>query len=328
MRVGIVGNNLYGQVFTRAINGTGRACAVAMAPELGESLEPFASEYRLTTYPRLQDMLAAEQLDVVMLGSVTAHHEADALEAIRAGAHVLVDRPLALSLPACDRIIDAAAAARRVVLVAHVLQFWPEYVAVREMIRRGDLGKPLTITASRISGLLNPAWQARLLNPAYGFGGLEAHVHDIEYLIGLLGQPVSVQAHGRQTPDGGWVQVHSLFRFPGGCTAGVEADYGLTHSFPLSMYLRVVGEEGVLLFTFRGALAASEKAHRRLTWFRPGRDPEQVEVQIGDAYVGLMNHFLDCIAQGAQPQFASAPQARLAVETLLAVSQSASGTTT
>ena len=323
MRIGIVGNHLYGQIYTRAIEATGRAQLVAMCPEFSESLEPFAAEHHLKPYRDLNEMLRAENLDIVMVASVTANHESDVMTCLSAGTHVLVDRPMAMTVQACDRMISAARAAKRTLMVGYVLQFWPEYVTVREMIQRGDLGKPLIVTASRVSGVLNPPWRARLLNPSYGLGALEAHAHDIDLLLSLFGEPRAVTAHGTFGENGSCVQVHSLLHFADGCRAGVEADYRVPLNFPLSMYLRVVGDAGAIVFSFRGALAARESARRRLTLFKDGTEAADVPVPITDAYANMVNYFLDCIASNREPQLGNPIQARQSVQTLLAILQSA-----
>ncbi len=323
MRVGIVGNNLYGQIFTRSAKSTGRAQVVAICPEFTEALEPFAREQNLHTHTDLPSMLRAERLDGVLLASVTAHHEADAIACLAAGAHVLVDRPMALTPEACDHMAAAAASVGRVLMVGYVLEFWPEYVGIRERIRRGDLGRILAVTASRVSGVLTPLWQARLLHPEYGLGGLEAHAHDIDLLITLFGAPQSIVAHGTFTHDGCCAQVHTHLRFAEGCRAGVEADYAVPLNFPLSMYLRVDGEQGAFLFTFRGALAARETAQRRLMWFRTGEEPVDMSVPVSDAYMGMVNYWIDCIEQGRSPEWGGVAQARMSVDILRRIQQSA-----
>lgn len=323
VRIGIVGNNLYGQVFARSVAATGRAKVVALCPEFQEPLEPLATEYQLKTYPGLATMLERESLDAVLLASVTARHEADTLAALAAGVHILMDRPVALTLEACDRMTARAESERRVVMVGHVLQFWPEYVAVREMVQRGDLGQITGVTASRVSGLLNPGWRGRLLNPEYGFGGLEAHVHDIDLLNALLGEPKTVWAQASRTEQGGWTRVQSALGYSNGCRAGVEADYSVPLNFPLMMYLRVVGEQGTLVYTFRGALAARETARRQLMLFQSDAVPVPVQVTVTDAYVGMMNHFLDAVQHGATLEWGTLGQARAALQVLLAIVKSA-----
>ncbi len=328
MRFGVVGNHLYGQIFARSIEATGRARAVAMCPEFSESLEPFASEHHLKAYPDLNSMLSGERLDGVMVASVTAHHESDVVACLKAGAHVLVDRPMAMTVDSCDRMIAAARSAGRILRVGYVLRFWSEYVAIREMIQRGDLGKPIFVTASRVSGVLNPAWQTRLLNPANGLGGLEAHAHDIDLLIGLFGEPQVIAAQGTFTQAGSCAQVHCLLRFANGCQAAVEADYRVPLNFPLSMYLRVVGEAGAAVFAFRGALAARETARRHLTFFKNGSEPVDVQVPTSDAYANMVSAFIDGIATGQPPIVDSVQQSRLSIHTLHAILQAAKSVST
>ena len=323
MRTGIIGNNLYGQVFTRAVEANPPAVAVAICSELGEPLEPFASQHNLKAYSSLKTMLQAERLDAVMVASVTALHEQDTLTALEAGASVLVDRPMAMDLQVCDRMVAAARSNGRILMVGQVLQFWPEYVAVRELVQKRSLGQIQVITASRVSGTLNPGWQERLLNPAYGLGGLEAHIHDIDFLTSLLGVPESVTAQGRQTEKGGWVQVHSLLHYENGARASVEADYSVPLNFPLSMYLRVVGSQASLVYTFRGALAAQEAAQRSLWFFENGAKPVELPVPLTDAYTSMVSHFFECIREGVEPEWGSPFQARRALEVLLAIAESA-----
>jgi predicted dehydrogenase len=323
IRVAIVGNNLYGQIYTKAVEAIPDANVVAICPELEEPLEPFASEHHLKAYPDLSALLEKEMPDAVLLASVTKQHAEQAIQAFRAGAHVLTDRPIAIDLPGCDLMIAEAEASERILMVGHVLQFWPEYVLAREVIREGELGQVLVVTASRVSGTLNPEWQRRLLDSAYGLGGLEAHVHDVEFLCSLFGLPESVSAQGVQTVEGAWAQVHSLLQFPGGIRAGMEADYRVPLKFPLSMYLRVDGDKGALVFTFRGALAASPLAQRSTLIFKPDFEAQELEVTPSDAYTAMLGHFFNCIRENIQPTWGSPYQARQALEVLLAIARSA-----
>jgi predicted dehydrogenase len=323
MRIGIVGNNLYGQSYARAARTLPDVEVAAICPELAETLEPYATQAGLRPYPDLPTMLAGEGLDAVLLACVTARHAVQGGLALDAGLHVLIDRPVAMTLAECDLLLARAEAARRVVMVGHVLQFWPEYMWVRKAVQHGELGQVRTATASRVSGTLNSDWQARLLRPDYGLGGLEAHVHDVDFLVQLLGRPQAVTAHGTRAPQGAWAQVHSLLSYADGCRVGLEADYGVPLNFPLSMYLRLVGDDGTVVYTFRGALAAQQAAERQLTLFRVGQAPEVVSVPLGDAFAGMLAHFVACAREGQPPAWGSLPQARAALEVLLAVACSA-----
>ena len=323
MHFGVVGNNLYGQIFIRALKGLGEVASIAICPEFNESLEPISTEYQLKPYHNFHEMLDAERLDAVILASITAKHAGQAILALQAGAHVLVDRPIAKDLASCDRMIASASSANRILMTGHVLQFWPEYVAVREMVRRGDLGSILNISGYRVSGTLNPEWHMRLTNPAYGLAGLEAHIHDVDILNTLFGKPENVFAQGTCDQNGAWIQVHSNVSYTNHLPAALEANYSVPRNFPLSMYLKLVGEEATVVYTFRGALAAQKTAQRSLYLFRNGVEPQEITVTIQDSYLEMVRHFIACIKNNRQPDWGTAYQARQALEVVLAIARSA-----
>jgi UDP-N-acetylglucosamine 3-dehydrogenase len=323
MRVGIVGNNLYGQIFYRAFHGLENVEIVAMCPELGEQLEPFSTEHGIETYKDFHTMLEAVSLDIVILASVTSLHSIQAISAMVAGAHVLVDRPMALSLSECDQMIEQAQKSGKRLMIGHVLQYWPEYVVIREMVLNGELGRIHTGTGWRISGALNPAWQKRLLDPHNGLGCLEAHFHDIDFLNYLFGKPESVVAQGRKTSDGAWSQVHSQLRYQNGLRIAMEANYNVPRNYPLSMHLRMDGEKGTIVFNFQGALAAQSSAQRTLIQFANDSEPFVHNIESYDAYRSMTNHFLESISSGDPPPFGTPVQSRDALQVLHAISESA-----
>jgi predicted dehydrogenase len=323
MNFGVVGNNLYGQIFIRALKAMDEVATIAICPEFNENLEPIIAEYQLKPYPGFQEMLDAEKLDAVILASVTAKHPDQAILALQAGAHVLVDRPIAKDLESCDRMIAFALSANRILMTGHVLQFWPEYVAIREVLGRGDLGPILNISGYRVSGTLNPEWHMRLTNPNYGLAGLEAHIHDVDILNTFVGKPESVFAQGTRNQNGAWIQVQSNISYVNHLPAALEANYSVPRNFPLSMYLKLVGEGATLVYTFQGALAAQKTAQRSLYLFRNGVEPQEITVTIQDSYLEMVKHFIACIKYNQQPEWGNANQARQALEVVLAIARSA-----
>jgi predicted dehydrogenase len=323
MQLGIVGNNLYGQIFYRTFTGLEDIDVVAICPELDETLEPFAIEHKIKAYKSFEAMLADESLDIVVLASVTAQHADQAIAAMGAGAHVLVDRPMALSLAECDSMTAASRRTGRTLMIGHVLQFWPEYIVIRNMAKHGAFGKIHAGTGWRISGAINPAWQNRLLDAKNGLGCLEAHFHDIDFLNAVFGKPASVVAQGQKTPAGAWSQMHSQLRYTNGLHISMEANYSVPRNYPLSMHLRLDGDRGTVVYNFQGALAAQSRAIRTLLQFQNDQEPILHDVEITDAYAGMVQHFLECIRTQQQPAFGSPEQSRAALEVLLAISNSA-----
>ena len=79
-------------------------------------------------------------MEAVSITLPTFLHPEYTLAALAAGKHVLVEKPMALTVEACDTMIEAAQRADRILMVAHVLRFWPEYQALVELVQVGELG--------------------------------------------------------------------------------------------------------------------------------------------------------------------------------------------
>ena len=99
----------------------------------GEKLD-FSS---VRQYREIDPLLADPSIDAVDICLPTDLHEWAAVEALRAGKHVLVEKPMALDGFGGDRMINAARRAGRVLMTAHVLRFFPEYAVLRDGIADG-----------------------------------------------------------------------------------------------------------------------------------------------------------------------------------------------
>ena len=323
-RVGVVGINLYGKIYGRAFARRTDVKLVGFAHAAGDFEQDIPPETNAPIYENLEQMLDAQQLDVLCVCSATAQHAEHALMALSSSIHVLCERPIAMTIDEAQQMAEASHLNDATLMVGHVLRFWPEYVEARNLIHSGELGAVRSITTSRVSGTLNPDWSQRLLNPTLGLGSLEALVHDVDWLDWLLdGSLPSVLAHGCQSDAGSWGQVQCLFGYPGGKIAQLETSYLVPLSFPLAMYLRVETEKGTVTFDFRGALSSRGQSTRQLTITRVGKSPEVVTVEPVDAYEAEIDYFLECVASRTQPALGSAEQATRALQVILEVAERA-----
>ncbi len=92
-------------------------------------------------YESLPDLLEAEQPDLVDICTPPQTHAKVAVTALRAGAHVLIEKPMAVSREECDAIIAASKRAGRQVCVAHSDLFYPAFLKAREWVRQGLIGE-------------------------------------------------------------------------------------------------------------------------------------------------------------------------------------------
>ncbi len=94
-----------------------------------------------TPYTDVQAMLAQKDLDAVAIMSPDSLHEEHALAALRAGKHIYLEKPMATSIEACDKIIATSAQFHRHVMVGFNMRFMPIFKTMREIIHRGDIGE-------------------------------------------------------------------------------------------------------------------------------------------------------------------------------------------
>jgi predicted dehydrogenase len=156
----------------------------------------------LRTYRRLDDMLADPNIDLVDVCNPTHLHPETAIKALRAGKHVLVEKAIALEPRDADAMVEAARQAGRLLMVAHVLPFFPEFAYAARAIRLGEFGKVLGAHFKRV--ISRPDWSAEI-GDASKTGGpaVDLHVHDTHFIGLVCGVPAHVFAVGRS--EGGAV---------------------------------------------------------------------------------------------------------------------------
>src|SRR5262249_56843851 len=99
-------------------------------------------------YPSLAAALADRDFDAALIAVPHHLHENVAIEALGAGLHVLLEKPLASTPDACDRILAAADASGTVFMVAENAQYWPEVLTVRDLVADGAIGEGVTARAA------------------------------------------------------------------------------------------------------------------------------------------------------------------------------------
>jgi predicted dehydrogenase len=264
------------------------------------------------------DTALAVPVDAVDVCLPTPLHRPVAERALAAGRHVLLEKPIALTLEDADAIGAAAAASGRVLMVGHVLRFMPEIAELRRVLASGELGRPLSASAIRLSA--PPDWNDWMLDAERSGGTLvDLAIHDLDVLGELLGPARRVQA--RATAGGRHVIV--LVEHEQG-PATVEASHAMPASYPFTARLRVLCERGVLEHRFVAG-AGDEVAGDVVSvlGIHPADGPAREFSAPGDPWQAQIEHFLGCVAGGAAPADGSFAQARAALAVALEARRSA-----
>lgn len=321
-RIGILGAGFMGKTHADAYKTMENATLVAVCDQNAALGDEFAAQYGCTAFTDAAAMLEGAQLDVLDICLPTFLHEEHALLGARHQKHVFCEKPVALGLPAFDRMAAAVEGTGRRLLVGQVVRFWPEYAKVRHMLAQGAFGDIKAVHAGRVS--VHPSWSAWYRKAQNSGGGLfDLHLHDVDYLCSLFGRPQRVYAVGKQNADGCWNHVASTLRFTGGVDATAEGIIEMQEGYPFTMELRVVGGERSVEYRMRaGHNLENVAAAQRESWVYGDGTPHPLGVEPADAYGLELAYFVDCLESGAEPELITTASVRATLETILAIQQS------
>ncbi|MFP3195161.1 MAG: Gfo/Idh/MocA family oxidoreductase, partial [Caldivirga sp.] len=185
-------------------------------------------------------------IDVVLVATPTYTHRAIAEEAIKAGKHVMLEKPIALTVKDGEELVKAYEAGGVKLMVAHCLRFWPEYVRARELMMAGRVGEPRVARAYRLSS--HPGRWFRFQELSGGVA-VDMSIHDLDYLRWTLGEVKRVYAvGGTYSSDSATSIDHFMatLEFENGAVAYVEGSWAMPRNFPFTTYLEIVGTKGLL----------------------------------------------------------------------------------
>jgi predicted dehydrogenase len=216
-------------------------------------------------YARLDDLLADPEVDLVDVCNPTHLHPETAIAALRAGKHVLVEKAIALQPAEADAMLAAARSAGKLLMVAHVLPFFPEFAFAAEAIRSGRYGKLLGGHFKRV--ISRPDWSAEI-GDASKTGGpaVDLHIHDTHFIGLVCGVPGKVFSSGVE--ENGAVQYLTTQYLYGqggpavSCSSGAVAQKGRPFVHGYELYLEkatLVYESGATPLTVLTADGGSEQ---------------------------------------------------------------------
>ncbi|MHB9132356.1 MAG: Gfo/Idh/MocA family protein [Armatimonadota bacterium] len=260
-------------------------------------------------YLDFREMVQDPDIDAVDICLPTDLHAETAVAALEAGKHVICEKPMALSVEECDRMIAAAKAADRVLMIAHCIRFWPEYVVLKRLIESGQYGKLRSASFQRLSGL--PTWSESnwMADPKRSGGSiLDLHIHDADYIHYLLGLPKYVTARGVEDQFG-ISQLTADYYYDDGVMVNAAGSWFNVVGFPFHMTFLIWLEQAVI---------EMDGARAPLTIYPVDGDPIVPELPEIDGYVGEIAHFLDCIEKGIQPQVVTAWDSRESIRLVMA----------
>ena len=308
LRVGVIGFGYTGRLHLRAWSATTGVEAVAIAETRPV---PQGERPEGPSWHRDYADLLARDLDAVSVCLPTALHCAVVEQALAAGKHVLVEKPIATTVADAETMMRAAKRAGKTLFVGMTHRFYPEVLEAKRLFDEGAIGKLVMIRDSILEhfGFLDaPAWY---LDRDVAGGGvvLSSGIHMVDRTLWFAGEePTAVSGavgnayFGREVEDSGQMSL----RFASGLSAEITFGF-LAEPHPLVCDLELIGTKGsIVVRTWQGyELRTAAGVRRHATY---DSEPHVEKVLVG--LQGEFAEFRDAILQSREPQPSTAESTR------------------
>jgi myo-inositol 2-dehydrogenase/D-chiro-inositol 1-dehydrogenase len=263
LRFGLIGYGLWGTHHAEAIAKAPGAELVAIACQSDKTAEAARKRFPdIAVYRDYNSLLADASIEAVDIVVPNHLHEEIGIAALKAGKHVLLEKPMALSVAACDHLIDAAKASGKVLSIGHEFRLSTQWGRLKELVADGTIGRPLYANVSLFRFPYRPgAGGWRYKRDLVGSWILEEPVHffdSVMWYFEELGDPDRIVAFGNGRPAPGTegnasAMAHNfsaIMRWPGGAYAVITQSLA---GFEHHHVMEIVGSEGSIRTWWSGA---------------------------------------------------------------------------
>ena len=248
IKVGLIGCGFMGGMHSAcyaALENLGvKVTAVAdVRPEYAEKLANGAEIYATG-----MELIEKADVDVVDVCLPTHLHAAHAVAAMKAGKHVFVEKPVAFEDADLELILKTEAETGAKVQVGQVIRQWVEYVWLKGVVDAGTFGKIKHGMFRRLSSWPDWAWEGWLHQVDKSGGvAVDMHVHDVDYVRYILGEPDVVKAHAHRDADGVIQQINAVYGYGNDVSVAIEAGWEYPATFPFTSGFRVKFEKATVV---------------------------------------------------------------------------------
>ncbi|MCW5979358.1 MAG: Gfo/Idh/MocA family oxidoreductase [Bryobacteraceae bacterium] len=305
MNVAVIGLGFMGAVHLKALANIATANVVAVVDESPERLTGDLSAIqgnlgrpgesmdfsRFRKYSSLDEALNDREIEAVDICLPTHLHGPAAIQALQAGKHALVEKPMALNGAVADRMLAEAEKARRTLMVAQVLRFMPQYEALDDVVRSGAIGRVHSAFFRRRTA--TPTWAPWEFDSSKNGGGVfDLLVHDVDFCLRLFGAPEAISSVGTEAMAAGVDMVVGELHYPDIGNVTITGGWHHVGDYPFSMEYTVIGEKASVEFNSDG---------RPPTLYPSGGRARPLPQGAHDGYQAEIEYFVECCRSGARP---------------------------
>lgn len=225
IKIGIAGLGLAGSLMIPAIGAHPAFTLTGVAEPNGELRRRFSSDFDCKAFSSAAELIADDEIDALYVATPHQFHREHAVAAADAGKHVLVEKPMALTLEDCDAMIDASDRAGVRLVVGHSHGFDPAVQTMRQIIASGRIGRVSMVQMFNYTDFLYRPRRPEELDTERGGGVLYNQLpHQIDIVRGLVGDDVATvfasmnRLDDHRATEGG---VMAMLQFSDGASASI-----------------------------------------------------------------------------------------------------------
>ncbi len=321
IRWGILGLGWFGEVHADTLSTTPGVELAAICTRTESRLNEFADRYGVQhRYSDYRRMIEDDTIDVIGIVTHIDDHRDIAVDALKAGKNVFLEKPMAPSVEDCDAIIEAARRGGGKFMVGHVCRFDPRITLAKAAIEEGRIGKIISMHARRNLTKAIGLQVCGSISALFGDG-----IHDADLMLWFSGAKAinvygqEIQPGGSKYPEGGF----AMARLDDGAVCSIESVWYLPETTPYAIDARmeVIGTEGAIYINCGEAgleIHDKHKTHLPDTIYWP--------TYMGARHGALLDefrYFADCVRDDRTPQRITPAESRAAVELMVAATESA-----
>lgn len=293
--IGIIGQGYMGRTHAEAWHQLGYEDKILYINAPGQrAWDDMAPDARFVN--DLETVLRDPAVDRVSICTPTPTHAEIAIRALRAGKHVLLEKPIALSLGDAIAIRDAARATDRVFMVAQVVRFFAGYERLYALSQSGQLGEIVSVRATR--ALPTPTWADWWPDETQSGGvPVDFAIHDFDQANLFLGRP----SHVRATRTSHDAPLETTIEYIGGGVAQILSYPYLPEGSGFSCSLELLGTKGQASYRMMAAAPTAPGVGLSELTISTTEGIERTTLEDNHPYAREIEYFNTCIANGVAP---------------------------
>ena len=251
----------------------------------------------IKTYKDAMDLINNPDIDLVDICLPTHLHAKYTIAALRAGKHVLCEKPMARELDEAREILAASQNASGFLMLGMCIRFWPEYQHAYQLVKSGKLGKIKSATFKRVSpSIAGTSWEDWFMKEKLSGGALlDLHLHDTDAIHYFFGKPKKVRSFGLKgfRTDTGVDHVFTNYDFDDNMLVVAEGSWAPAGSTPFEMSFQIVGENATVRL--------SETGYKVIYEDGTIETPTPAKPGLPTGWHAEIDYLLNCISQNKKP---------------------------